>query len=170
MLSAGSTWASPAREGSAREEMFSNLEDAKHALLDRYGVAVMIQASSENSIPTANPIYQLLLGKLQREMRKADFLVFNAVLPENTVLDEGPDSSFQKTFARLDNPYLDTVLVVNMKVDGRLRNDASELALEVTVQFVDVVTGQAFATLDEASSIRISDTCDVSCLEHSLNR
>jgi hypothetical protein len=57
-----------------------------------------------------------------------------------------------------------------VKVDGRLWNVSSELALEVTVQFKDVVTGHAFATLAETSSIWIVDSCAVSCAEQSLNR
>lgn len=124
----------PANPAWAKEDKASNPEHAKHALLYRYGVAVMIHASSANGIPTANLIYQLLLGKLQREMRKADFLVLNAARPESSTLDEDPDSSFQEMFERLDNPYLDTVLVVNVRVDGRLRNVSSELALGFRVQ------------------------------------
>lgn len=143
--------------------------DVSSALLDRYGVAVMIDSSSNNAIAASNRIYQLLVGKLQREMRDSDMLVFNGVLPETTATPGFDRSALRETIRELDNPYLDTVLLISAAVNAG-ETIASNIELQLTLQFIDAATGLSFATLDETSTLPLAADCRNDCVSRAVNR
>ena len=141
-------------------------KEVSQALLDRYAVAVMIDASGASSIPADDRIYQLLVGKLQREMRKAEILVFNGVLPEAVATDR---MTLKGAIDELANPYLDTVLLIGAVLDPATTS-APDVQLQLTLQFVDATSGMSFAALDELSTLPIAADCDEVCWSRVVNR
>ena len=143
------------------------------ALLDRYGVAVMIEASGQHSIPASNRIYQSLVGKLQREMRKADILVFNGVLPQADSPAEFDRTRLKDKIRELDNPYLDAVLLISASVYTGKDTEtvpASGITLQLTLEFVDASTGLPFSEIDESLTLPIVAHCNLDCALRSVNR
>ena len=150
-----------------------SLEQAKLKLLQQYGVAVMVADRTDNAIPANSPLYSLLIGKLQREIRKADFVVFNAVLPAdrnsaqfNT--DTNTDT-LAEVIAALDNPYIDTILMLDVRVIDAAGTGQPE-AVALTLEFVDAETARAFAALDKYFKLEPSVHCQSDCLNRQVNR
>ena len=147
--------------------------EVNSALLDRYGVAVMIEASGQHSIPASNRIYQSLVGKLQREMRKADILVFNGVLPQTNSSAEFDRTQLKDTIRKLDNPYLDAVLLISASVYAGKDSETvptSDITLQLTLEFVDASTGLPFSEIDESLTLPIVANCKIDCVLRSVNR
>jgi hypothetical protein len=131
--------------------------------LGKYGVAVMIYAESADSIAESGRIYQLVVGKLQREFRKADFAVFNAVMPANNQPDWTNASAIRQAVSELKNPYIDTVLLVNAQVKLTGASHSSEPEVTVQLKFYDIASGQVFADLSHSTRIERSTQCDSHC-------
>lgn len=151
---------------SAAEPLSQDVTDLKPV-----GLAVMVLNDDAASIESGNPVYQWIIGRLQKKFKHADFMVFNAAVPS----DQRPDSSLgltavKETLLLIDNPHVNTVVLVNARVSPESNDDSSAVTLSLSLRLFNVETESVFRELKVNSSLQLERHCDRDCQNHTISR
>lgn len=129
---------------------------------DKFGVAIVVLADQENSLARNNPVYNRLIGMLQKSMKRESFLVYNGTLPPHNQPDwsRGMDAVIDAA-DRLDNPWVETMVVIIATTGPGRDRRMMEVALEL--RFLALSTKTVYRQLTQKSLVMTPEACAESC-------
>lgn len=129
------------------------VEEALVAKENKVGLAV-IALSDKKSISSDNRAYQRIIGNLQKQIKKNDFHVFNAMLPADKQPDWALDlEAVSQSVETLDNPYINSMILVDASVTD---NTDDTIMLSLKLRLFDVTTQTVYRELSEERKITVS--------------
>ncbi len=136
---------------------------------DKVGVAIVVLADQENSVPRNHPVYNRLIGMLQKSMKRENFLVFNGILAPQDQPDwsRGMDAVIEAA-DRLNNPWVETMVVVNATT--RLRHDKRMTEVALELRFLALSTKTVYRQLTQKSPVMTPEECAEACSRRLIDK